>query len=645
MLVTIGYGLFAGLSGAEFLLDTFVDDYVGIHRHTDGQDDTGKSRQGQRSTQRSQYTEDEQDIDKQSDVGVETRTVVEEDHPSQHRDKGDDERNHARFDRFTTQRRSDYLRLNDVRRSRQTAGLKDVGQILCFLDVKLTGDLGTSAGDSTLHGRSGINRSVKHDGNGFADVVARKFGPTVGTGSIHDHVDTRPATLVIALGRIADHVTGKDGLALGIGTDGIEFHHRLVLYRRLVAPHELNMLHSMTDEQVRSRSEIFVDYRRILDGNISDDGYSLLNRIEHIEERIFPTANRISAGLGNGLIGLLEQFLCGSLQRIGIPFGDLVSFGRLGQQVLCRVFPSYLFCRSFFLLNLGVEIIDFFQTGIEIDQKRSDLLRSINGPEFQRGRRLKELAHTLGIGHTGQFHRNLVGAGQTLDRGRRYAELVDTGTKDLIGAIDSPVHFLADDFLYLVIGQFCSAGSRSQTAEDLRRGERYSAAIGFGDLVELAEKYGNEILFASALLPGSDQSLVKGRIGRIVGQAFDHILDRYLQDDAHAALQVEAQLELIVLDLRISILDRTPRTDPEVDHRVARRRIEIVLPHLFHGRIPSRSGGIIHLVRLCDGILLGNPIDAFGLPCKKQLVHAYDPQNNEEQANGAFVLHYLWFCL
>ena len=51
MLVTIGYGLFAGLSGAEFLLDTFVDDYVGIHRHTDSQDDTGKSRQGERRTQ------------------------------------------------------------------------------------------------------------------------------------------------------------------------------------------------------------------------------------------------------------------------------------------------------------------------------------------------------------------------------------------------------------------------------------------------------------------------------------------------------------------------------------------------------------------------------------------------------------------
>ena len=51
VLVTVGYGLFAGFPGAEFLLDSFVDDHVGIHRHTDGQDDTGKSRQGERRPQ------------------------------------------------------------------------------------------------------------------------------------------------------------------------------------------------------------------------------------------------------------------------------------------------------------------------------------------------------------------------------------------------------------------------------------------------------------------------------------------------------------------------------------------------------------------------------------------------------------------
>ena len=96
------------------------------------------------------------------------------------------------------------------------------------------------------------------------------------------------------------------------------------------------MLQTVTDEQIRRGCEIPVDHRRILDRNISDHGHSLLYRVEHIEERILPATHRVAAGLGNGLIGLLEQFFRGCLQRIGTSLGDLVPFGRFGQQVFCR---------------------------------------------------------------------------------------------------------------------------------------------------------------------------------------------------------------------------------------------------------------------------------------------------------------------
>ena len=81
------------LAGLKLFLDTLIDNHIGIHGHTQGQDETRNTRQSQSSSECGKSTEEQDDVGKKGDVGSQTRATVEEYHVDEHEQECDEEGN------------------------------------------------------------------------------------------------------------------------------------------------------------------------------------------------------------------------------------------------------------------------------------------------------------------------------------------------------------------------------------------------------------------------------------------------------------------------------------------------------------------------------------------------------------------------
>src|ERR1035437_10140476 len=127
------------LAMPQFLADTLEDQDVGIHAHTDGQNHTRNSRQGEgRSTVTEESQQDHQ-VQDQAQVGVDASRVVVEEHKDEHRDHADDGCSHALADGIGAQRwpHRDLLQVLDT--GRQRAGAQRQRQVLGLFRTERTG--------------------------------------------------------------------------------------------------------------------------------------------------------------------------------------------------------------------------------------------------------------------------------------------------------------------------------------------------------------------------------------------------------------------------------------------------------------------------------------------------------------------------
>ena len=85
--VTVLDGLADALAGLELFLDALIDNNVGIHSHTQRQDQTGDTWQGKDCSERCEGTEEEKDVGEQCEVSHETGSLVEENHVHEHQEE------------------------------------------------------------------------------------------------------------------------------------------------------------------------------------------------------------------------------------------------------------------------------------------------------------------------------------------------------------------------------------------------------------------------------------------------------------------------------------------------------------------------------------------------------------------------------
>ena len=142
VLVTVGDGLGEALASGQLFLDTLIDDHVRIHGHTQGQDETGDTREGKDGAEGDEGAEEQEHVAQQGDVGDETGSLVEEHHVQEHHEEGDQEGDETGADGSGTEGRTHDLLLDDGGRSRELTGLEDVRKVLSLLHVETAGDLG-----------------------------------------------------------------------------------------------------------------------------------------------------------------------------------------------------------------------------------------------------------------------------------------------------------------------------------------------------------------------------------------------------------------------------------------------------------------------------------------------------------------------
>ena len=209
------------LAFGQFFLDAFVDDYVRIHGHTDGQNQTGNTGSRQRSAQTGENANGEEQVQDQGDVGNPTTGIVIHQHQGEDHNERDQEGHRSTTDRFATEGRPYLLLLNNLGRGGELTDLQDVCQVGCFLLRIASGDRGNTIRDGADHVRSRLNDVIQYDRNGATDVLFRQLFPDGSALWLHAHLDLHLAILVEILTGIGDRIAFQFGIGAVVCFQGI----------------------------------------------------------------------------------------------------------------------------------------------------------------------------------------------------------------------------------------------------------------------------------------------------------------------------------------------------------------------------------------------------------------------------------------
>ena len=159
--------------------------------------------------------------------------------------------------------------------------------------------------------------------------------------------------------------------------------------------------------------------------------------------------------------------------------------------------------------------------------------------------------------------------------------MVDTAAQDVERRVDRIVSLLAQDLLDLGVG---AVGRDILTVgADENRGQRRTVRSGAVAADELAD----EVLARAESLLGLRHRFDEGRIVlAVAGQRLHDVLHLNLEHDVHTAFQVQAEVQLLLLDLLVGELAETQVVDGLILNR-----IEVVLLP-FGTLIPVVSGRI-----------------------------------------------------
>ena len=138
--------------------------------------------------ERCQDTQCEEQVEEQTEVSHATRcktvTYIHEDYQEH---EGYDERPESLFDRFLTERWTDYAFACDVNASCHLTALKHVCQVLSFFWSEVTSDLRTAAFDNAVYVRIRIYLVVKNDCHALVEVLLSYACPLASAFIVHGH--------------------------------------------------------------------------------------------------------------------------------------------------------------------------------------------------------------------------------------------------------------------------------------------------------------------------------------------------------------------------------------------------------------------------------------------------------------------------
>ena len=593
------------LAAAKLLLDTFVDDHVRIDGHTHRQHDTRDTRKGQHGAERHQNAHQQEDVREQRDVGHPARRLVEQTHVEQHEDEGDHERDHTGVDRLLAQRRTYDRILDDLGRSGNLTRIEHVGQVLGLLDGEIAGDLRLSLVDLRVDAGSRIDVAVENDGDALADIFARHARPLLRTFGVHGHRNLgRGAALGVLLGGFRNDRTIERSLAVGRrNLDGVEVETTVDLVVALDAPLE----HDVGGEQLADGrlGEVLVDGCHVGLVSGSDGGAACEAGIEDCKERVLRVVEVafLNGDLGRG--GRIGGADFGD-QALGLGGGSPGGSGSLGGSGLGRSGGS--------LRQFGLDEL------VGSGKRGENLIGVVGGPELQRSGSLQQVADALRLLHARKLDQNAVRVREAQDVGLRNAEVVDTAAQHVERCADGSLGLLLEDLLDVGVRAFERDVLAVGAYEKLGDGTAVRKAR--IRLHEVGDIVGRRALLHR--LVGHADRLDESRIVlAVAGQSLHDILDLHLQHDVHTALEVQAQVQLLLLTLLVGELAEAQVVNRQVLHRIEVMLFGLAL--LVEGELRGISGRLL--------------LYATRLERKRELINTRESQQDRNEFNKTFTLH------
>ena len=223
--------LVAGLDGVldrlalgQLLLDTLGGDDVTVDAHTDRQDDTGDTGDGERGAGLEAEVagngrEHTGCLADQADDGDEARYAVQHEHVERDEGQRDQTAHDHGTQRAGAEGRGQGLGAGGLEREGQRTGRDLVGELLGRLGGEVTGDDGAAVADGLVDGRAGNADIVHPDGDVAAVGRLRgsRGGEGVGAALVElELYDPLGILLVVARDGLIDARAGEDDLAVGL---------------------------------------------------------------------------------------------------------------------------------------------------------------------------------------------------------------------------------------------------------------------------------------------------------------------------------------------------------------------------------------------------------------------------------------------
>ena len=208
LLITVVDGVHETFSAFELFPDTFEDQHVGVHRHADGQDDTGDARQGERRIERRHRTEDQHHVESKSDDRNHSGDAIVDAHEDGDQHQGD---------------RSDPDAVRHVGGAELRVGVKDrvhldlegktaadqrIGDAFGLFIGEAAGDFCAAAGNRLIDDRRTVEVAVEYDGELAADVAGGDPGEILGARLTETQLDLALTELILGGHRVGDSLAG-----------------------------------------------------------------------------------------------------------------------------------------------------------------------------------------------------------------------------------------------------------------------------------------------------------------------------------------------------------------------------------------------------------------------------------------------------
>ena len=264
----------------EVFANALVDKNVRVHGDTDGQHDTGDTRQRQRRTQHRQDREDHDDVERHRDVGDEAEQPIEDHHEDDDENGAEGTCDDTALDRVGAETRADGTFFHHGELRRQRTGAQQNGKVVRRLDREAAGNLTRTTQDRLTNDRRGKNLVVKNDGKGLADILAGRLRKARRALGIEAEGDDRLVGLRVEARLCIDQILTRDERALfhQIGDRrvvlGIEHFRRRggAAVQRILRRHGL--VHHMEGQFCRLVQDVLQALRILQTGNLNDDAVS-----------------------------------------------------------------------------------------------------------------------------------------------------------------------------------------------------------------------------------------------------------------------------------------------------------------------------------------------------------------------------------